>query len=134
MANLCIVFFPLRKILNQTNVITLGTAPSFLSNEEQQHTLSAVAALPQAAICPFEESGKASVEGDREPYYVSIPMFLCVHLLSICRDLLSWHFLIIGFTPVKRYCCSPQGTEQNVLLSETLSTAAFCLPSNRAQM
>lgn len=82
----------MNKSLNQTNVIILTTAPSFLSNEKQQRTMAAVAILLLAAICCFEESRKALTEGDRGSYYVSVPVFVCVHLQSICRDLLSWYF------------------------------------------
>lgn len=40
-------------------------------------------------------------------------------------------FLVLGCTPTKCQLCSLQSSECNVLLSETLSTAGFNLPSNR---
>lgn len=100
--------------------------------KKQQCSLSSVITPLHAAICHSEESRKAWREGDRTLTMCTSPCS-CVYTSRASAErpvLLA--FLTIGSAPTKRHWYSLQSSEWTVLLSETLRTAGFDLPSNRA--
>lgn len=129
-----VYIFPKNKVLHQTIISTLCTALPLLSNKKQKCSLLSVITPLHAAICHSEESRKDWREEDRTLNLRTSPCFLMYTSRASAEKPVLLAFLIIGSAPTKRHWYSLQSSEWNVLLSETLRTAGFDLPSNRALM